>query len=608
MRTLRSGLHLSLGPVYAYEWLIATRRWQMYALRAAFVGLLLCGLGLVWISQWRAQNLSAIQKQAEIGRAFYQSLVFVEVSMVLLAAPAATAGAICLDKARGTLLHVMVTDLSDSEIVLGKLAARLVPVLGMIASSLPVLAIGTLLGGIDPVALTGALAVTTGLAVLGCTLALALSVWGRKTHEVLLTMYFIWIVWLLLMPAWTLLRGNLWGWTNPPDWMVWTHPYMLTVSAHDPSWPQSPGLGIQGLFLLASVALSAALVVLTVRRLRPVVIGQWGQGEQPRTPARVPARSRVRAPAWSHVVSRLGWLDPTLDGNPVLWREWHRQRPSRWTRIVWGLYLVLAIAFSAIAVFGAMGASGGPRDLPSGVSALQIMAGFLLLCVTAGTSLTEERTRGSLDVLLATPLSTASIVWGKWWGAFRAVPLLALVPALVAVATIAEPERAVGPFLVLAFVLAIGAAITSLGLALATWFRKLSTVLALCVTSYVAVTVGWLFLVLAMMFLLFQNAGARMGNFPLYVVMASPPYGVGVVSAAIAEQGGQHIWPGAAVAAIFWTAVYAGAAGLLLAATLKSFDRCLGRMPENGQAGNGDRQWLERKAKPRVAVALVEDV
>ena len=63
--------------------------------------------------------------------------------MVMLAAPAATAGAICLDKARGTLLHVLVTDLSDAEIVLGKLAARLVPVLGLVACSLPVLALGT---------------------------------------------------------------------------------------------------------------------------------------------------------------------------------------------------------------------------------------------------------------------------------------------------------------------------------------------------------------------------------------------------------------------------------------------------------------------------------
>jgi hypothetical protein len=68
----------------------------------------------------------------------------------MLAAPAATAGAICVDRARGTLTHMLATDLSDPEIILGKLAARLLPVLGLVAFSWPLLALSSLLGGIDP--------------------------------------------------------------------------------------------------------------------------------------------------------------------------------------------------------------------------------------------------------------------------------------------------------------------------------------------------------------------------------------------------------------------------------------------------------------------------
>ena len=37
-------------------------------------------------------------------------MVVTQLALILLAAPAATAGAICQDKARGTLAHVMVTD------------------------------------------------------------------------------------------------------------------------------------------------------------------------------------------------------------------------------------------------------------------------------------------------------------------------------------------------------------------------------------------------------------------------------------------------------------------------------------------------------------------
>ena len=67
----------------------------------------------------------------------------------------------------GTLLDVLATDLSSAEVVLGKLAARLLPVLATIAAALPVLAITSLFGGIDPAALGGSFAVVVGLAVLG---------------------------------------------------------------------------------------------------------------------------------------------------------------------------------------------------------------------------------------------------------------------------------------------------------------------------------------------------------------------------------------------------------------------------------------------------------
>ena len=116
---------------------------------------------------------------------------------MLLAAPAATAGAVCLDKARGTLDHLLVTDLSDAEIVLGKLGVRLIPVLGLIACVLRVVALASLLGGIDPLALVGSFLTAIGCAVLGCTLATALSVWDRKTHEVLVATYMLIILWLI---------------------------------------------------------------------------------------------------------------------------------------------------------------------------------------------------------------------------------------------------------------------------------------------------------------------------------------------------------------------------------------------------------------------------
>ena len=104
---------------------------------------------------------------AALGESFFIAVAGTQLTLVLLIAPAATAGVICLNRARGTLSHLLMTDLSNAEIVLGKLAARLVPVLGLVGCTLPLLGILTLLGGIDPNALFGAFLVTLGVALLG---------------------------------------------------------------------------------------------------------------------------------------------------------------------------------------------------------------------------------------------------------------------------------------------------------------------------------------------------------------------------------------------------------------------------------------------------------
>src|SRR3954447_10448871 len=151
---------VGLGPVFAFEWRMASRRWQVYAMRSLTALLLLGAMAPVWYA-W--PEAATIAQQAQVSKGFYERAAILLLGLVGLAAPGATAGAICQDKARGNLALLFATDLSTVEIVLGKLAARLIPVLGMILCAAPVLAIATLFGGIDPVGLIGAL-----LVVLAC--------------------------------------------------------------------------------------------------------------------------------------------------------------------------------------------------------------------------------------------------------------------------------------------------------------------------------------------------------------------------------------------------------------------------------------------------------
>lgn len=567
-----------LGPVFAYEWLIASRRWQPYALRSLFVAILLAGLAVGWYAEVRDQPLSTIQAQAQAGQKFTQTLVIIQLALVLLAAPAATAGAICVDKARGTLAHVLTTDLSDAEIVLGKLAVRLVPVLGLIACSLTTMVISTLLGGVDPARITGAILVTVGVAVLGCSLALTLSVWGRKTHEVLLMTYLLLMAWLLAAPIWSAIQGSLGGGWTPPAWLVRSNPFAVALGS--PVQPVSVTAGQQAGFLGAAAMLSAVLIGLATLSIRSVVVRQAGRGARPRKSLLDPL-ARATAKLWRLLPH------PTLEGNPVLWREWHRIRPSGWTLSVWCVYVGAALLFSGLGVAAALSNDRPAMEGPGAVSnGMQVVVGLLLLSVSSATSLAEERQRGSLEVLMSTPLPTPAIVWGKWWGAFRRVPLLAILPGIVAASFAIHSGRWVGPPVVVGLVLVYGAALTSLGLALATWVSRLGRAVGLTVAVYVLGTVGAI--PMGRIFFRQQQHWAGFAS-------ASPFWGTGYFSAMIAGMGGPaEQWPVQVTWSLFWIIAYGAAVAGLLAATLATFNRCVGRM-DNTEAS---RLMAKPAAKP----------
>ena len=114
-------------------------------------------------------------------------------------------------RALGTLSHMLMTDLSAAEIVLGKLGSRLMPVLSMLVCALPILELLTLLGGVDPTALQTGFVVAASVALLGSSLAIYLSLWMRKAHEALMMTCASLGAWLLTWPSIELLATQT-GW------------------------------------------------------------------------------------------------------------------------------------------------------------------------------------------------------------------------------------------------------------------------------------------------------------------------------------------------------------------------------------------------------------
>jgi ABC-type transport system involved in multi-copper enzyme maturation permease subunit len=562
------------------------------------VSVVLAGMVIVWLGRdgyaaGPGRRAPTFQQMAKVGEGFFYALAGIQISLVLLAAPAAAAGAICMDRARGTLLHVLTTDLSDVEIVVGKLAARLTPIIGMIACGLPVAALAALLGGIEFEALWGAFAVSLALAVLGCALALTVSIWATKTHEVLMAVYLFEGFWLLALPIWWAhsLQGIV---RRPPAWFQKANPYALVFAPYN-----QPGL-VQTVdyvvFCGCVLALAAALVGLSVLKLRRVVVDLAGR----------PEKATRRLPAWTRVAFPT-LIGPSLDGNPVLWREWHRNRPSRFARRLWvGLLLVTwgLVAWGTYEL-ATKGFKNGPSGLGFGLL-IQLAFGFLMLSATAPTVLAEERVRGSLDVLLATPLSTRTIVVGKWWGAYRRVFLLALLPLYVAILSaatmpgspnfppgvvLAQPvapltlmDRILSASFCAADFLVSGAMIVSLGVALATWVRRLGRAVAVSVIAFVLMGIGLIVLLeLAYLRLVSSVASSQWiaeNHWVVRCVMSLSPI-VGPVTPLdtlfeFAWRSRMRQWAGIGVVALIKLAI----AWFFFWLTVRTFDRCLGRTPE----------------------------
>jgi ABC-type transport system involved in multi-copper enzyme maturation permease subunit len=444
---------------------------------------------------------------------------------------------------------MLVTDLRAAEIVLSKLWARGLPVLGLLLAGVPVLALTSLLGGIEPEAIFASFSVAVAVALVGCSLALLLSVWGDKPHEVLLAAYLIQGVWLLALPIWHWLAM---GWTigPPPDWLEWSNPVKLAFAAY--AGPGRARLADYALFFGGCLGLSSALTLAAALTLRPAA-----------------RRNELRMRRWRWP---RGWLfGPPLEFNPVLWREWRHRLSSRWLCAVWTVYALLSIIASVIALFAGNGIERA--RMAAFVNGFQFSIGLLLVGVTTVASLFEERVRGSLDVLLATPLATSTIVRGKWLAGFRLIAQIAVLPMLLAgiLGQTRRDDENAHLVLLFALMIACGAFVNSLALALATWFRHFAAALCLMVGLYVLLAAGPILVLLAV--------GPPSNSLEGFA-SASPWYGIADMTFLIGYEGRHHETIGWKA---FWLVAYFGAAFALLAATERTFNRCLGR------AGGSDR-------------------
>ena len=177
---------------------------------------------LLWITY---SDRSGVNMDArEISRTastFFVVFAMTQLTAVVVLTPAMVAGAISQEHERRTLDHLLASQLTNSEIVLGKLAARLLHVALVLITGIPILFLVSLLGGIPPrhIVLSAVVTLAT-LAAVG-SMSIAVSVWARRTRDAVIKAYVLLLVFLLAPPiVWGMVFWQVGG--HPVvDWMAW---------------------------------------------------------------------------------------------------------------------------------------------------------------------------------------------------------------------------------------------------------------------------------------------------------------------------------------------------------------------------------------------------
>jgi hypothetical protein len=489
------GIRISLGPVFAYEARRASRSWHTFAHRS-LLGLALLGATfLIWHiktaqvvpNRGYHEKLSlppalSLKLTSDIAQAIFQVMVVIQLAFVFLIAPATIAGTVCQDRLTGTLADMLASGFAAWEIVVGRLAARLLAILSTVICIIPVVSACMLLGGIEVKTLVAVPMVTAGVAILASTLALALAVGRGKTHEVTLATYAILSLVFFLDPL-MVWFGRIFGWVplaprglgvaaEMTGWEI-LNPFWLALAPY--YQPSRARLEQPTLFLVGSALAGCFLTFFSIARLRGSCVTREDFFKKEPTPFK--KKSSV---SWREKILR-----PVLDRNPVLWLDLCYGTGGRRSVALWSLCVAATIGLIGLAIW--------KKSNVALANSIQISLGLLLVSVPAAARLGEDRANGTLGTLLVTPLTSRSITLGKWLSAYRWVPWLAVIPCVALISVSRVRANPVDIMLMFALILAYGAAVTSLGLCLATAIpnvgRAIGATVSVCALYCVGISI-----------------------------------------------------------------------------------------------------------------------
>lgn len=431
-----------IGPVFSREVVTAPRRARLYISRATYVSVLLMLVCTAWLLLAGTQIIRNVSDMARFGAMLFQILAPLQLALAFFFSALLAASGVAQEKDRHTLVLLLLTNLSNSELVLGKLLASMLNVLVLLAAALPLFMLSALFGGVSFEQIARVFAVTLATALAAGSLGSTLALWREKTFQTLALIVLGLVFWLACGEAVARgAAGAAWAGISTDVWAAGFSPWQAILVAARPlveSHNPLPYVGnVINLFLLFAVVLGGALNALAIWRVRV-----WNPSREARasTTAEEPESiwglteeaMAARRSALRDVHSAGGKTRHVWD-NPIVWREIATWAYGRKVLAIRVAYLAL-VALAAVALHGTIHGEHRPDTVAIALILVPVfILSLALVNAQAVTALTSERDVRALDLLLVTDLTPKEFVFGKLAGAFYNTKEMVLLPMALCV-------------------------------------------------------------------------------------------------------------------------------------------------------------------------------
>ncbi len=412
----RGYFELIAGPVLHRELISAPRRPRTYVVRVAYVAALFLLLSTAWQVLAGTQVVRNIGDLARFASTVFQILAPLQLAVVVFFAATSAASAVALEKDRRTLELLLLTRLSNVELVVGKLLASLAGVAALVVASIPVFAAWVMLGGVSFAQVGRVMSVTMVATVVAGSLGSTLALWRDKTFQTLAMTALAIVTWTAFweVVAWGAL-GETWLGVRTQAFAIAFSPWQALQEAAREVETGPTSLGMSG--RLAAFFAVSSLIMLGLNGLAIWKVRTWNPTQElrPKTAEDQDATSSVAQEVKATQPAKALVSRPVWD-NPVLWREVRTRAYGRKMLLV---HVAYWLVFGLLAVW----MHGMLREL-SGSSLWQlagavgpfVVLSLVLVNAQAVTSLTSERDSKALELLLVTDLTPVEFIAGKLAG------------------------------------------------------------------------------------------------------------------------------------------------------------------------------------------------